>query len=361
MADSPSRSPRNGASLSSLKAGVALIAAILSGFALWALRHILTPLVLAVFLLLMIDGLARAFADRVPGFPRRATLPAAVAVIVAVFALAIWLAADNGSDFAAHAPVYQAKLDNLIGQAAARLGMHNSPTLAELVHRTNPARFAGAVADGLRNFGEGAVFVLIYLGFLLASRRGFARKSAELFSAEPKRREAERVFERIRAGVESYVWVQTVIGVLIAALSAALMLATGLQHVLFWSFIIFLANYIPAIGAAIGVLFPPLFGLLEFGDLVRPVILLVGMEAVHFGVSHVVQPRMQGRSLNLDPLVVLFALAFWGAIWGVVGAFLSTPLTVAAMAILAEFPATRPLAVLLSGDGKPYAELKAEQ
>ncbi len=42
------------------------------------------------------------------------------------------------------------------------------------------------------------------------------------------------------------------------------------------------------------------------------------------------------------------------------GAFLSTPLTVMAMAILAEFRGTRPLAVLLSGDGKPYADLKAQ-
>ncbi len=38
-----------------------------------------------------------------------------------------------------------------------------------------------------------------------------------------------------------------------------------------------------------------------------------------------------------------------------VGAFLSTPLTVMAMAVFAEFKGTRPLAVLLSSDGKPYA------
>jgi predicted PurR-regulated permease PerM len=52
--------------------------------------------------------------------------------------------------------------------------------------------------------------------------------------------------------------------------------------------------------------------------------------------------------------VVLFALAFWGLLWGLTGAFLSTPLTVAVMAFLAEFPATRWLAVLLSSDGNPY-------
>jgi predicted PurR-regulated permease PerM len=120
--------------------------------------------------------------------------------------------------------------------------------------------------------------------------------------------------------------------------------------------IIFLANYIPAIGAAIGVLFPALFGLMEFDGVARAIVLVAGLEATHFLVSHVVQPRMQGRSLNLDPIVVLLALAFWGAVWGTVGAFLSTPLTVVIMAILAEFQPSRPLAVLLSSDGKPFAK-----
>jgi predicted PurR-regulated permease PerM len=99
---------------------------------------------------------------------------------------------------------------------------------------------------------------------------------------------------------------------------------------------------------------------MEFDGVTRAIILVAGLEAVHFVVSHVVQPRMQGRSLNLDPIVVLLALAFWGAVWGVVGAFLSTPLTVVAMAILAEFRSSRPIAVLLSSDGKPFADLQSE-
>jgi predicted PurR-regulated permease PerM len=64
---------------------------------------------------------------------------------------------------------------------------------------------------------------------------------------------------------------------------------------------------------------------------------------------------MQGQSLNIDPIVVLLSLAFWGVIFGLAGAFLSTPLTVIVMAVCAEFPATRGVAVLLSDDGKPYA------
>ena len=62
---------------------------------------------------------------------------------------------------------------------------------------------------------------------------------------------------------------------------------------------------------------------------------------------------MQGDSLNMDPVVVLLSLAFWGLIWGMTGMFLSTPLTVMAMVILAQFDGARWLAVLLSADGQP--------
>ena len=204
-----------------------------------------------------------------------------------------------------------------------------------MIHTLNPARYAGVLAGAFSQFVESAVFVLVYLGFLLASRRGFHSKMLELFQNDDERSEATRVFDRVRHGVESYIWVQTVIGLLITGLSAVVMLACGLTHIPFWCVIIFLANYIPAIGAAIGVLFPAAFGLVEFDGLWRALILVGGLETIHFAVSHVVQPRMQGRSLNVDPIVVLLALTFWGAVWGVVGAFLSTPLTVLAMAILA--------------------------
>jgi predicted PurR-regulated permease PerM len=53
---------------------------------------------------------------------------------------------------------------------------------------------------------------------------------------------------------------------------------------------------------------------------------------------------------------VLLALAIWGAIWGMAGAFLAAPLTVMLMIVLAQFPSTRWIAILLSADGKPTPE-----
>ena len=135
------------------------------------------------------------------------------------------------------------------------------------------------------------------------------------------------------------------------------MAAVGLDNAVFWTFLIFMRRYIPVIGGAIA-------GLAAAA--VRPGAvrdLLAGHHPVRgrcrlilFVVGNVIQPRMQGDNQNIDPIVVLLALAFWGAIWGVTGMFLSTPLTVMAMVILAEFQGSRWIAVLLSGDGDPYPD-----
>ena len=332
-----------------------IMTVILTGATFWALRSLLEPFVLAIFLLLMIDGLARALRRYVPAMPERAASATAILAILILFGLAVWAITDNARAFAHQASGYAERLDVLLAQASDKFGVGIPSSLDELIHDVNPKHYAGAIAEGVRGVVQSAIFVLIYLGFLLASRRGFGAKFTELFPDTVARAEARRIFTRIRGGVESYVWVQTLVGLTIAAASTVVMVAMGLSHAVFWAFIIFLASYIPIIGGAIGVLIPPLFGIMEFNDPWRPLVMLAALEAVHFVVGHVMQPRMQGKSLNLDPVVVLLALTFWIALWGVTGAFLSTPLTVTAMAILAEFSATRWMAVLMSGDGRPYA------
>jgi predicted PurR-regulated permease PerM len=280
----------------------------------------------------------------------------AIVIIVAIFAGAIWAVADNAAHFARQAAVYSARLNLLIGDVATHSGLQAPPTLDELLEDASPAKVVGVIAGGLRRGGEVAIFVLIYLGFLIAARRGFPAKLRSLVAGASEGVEADRLLERIRTGVESYVWGQTIIAAIISLASGVIMTILGLQHVVFWGFLIFLASFIPILGGAVGVLIPPLFGLLQFPDLARPVIMLIGLELVHIAVGQVLQPRLHGKNLNIDPVVVVLSLAFWSLIWGIAGAFLSIPLTVISMAVMAEFDSTRWIAVLLSSDGQPYPE-----
>lgn len=335
------------------KTALVILAVVACGAVLYWLREIFTPLALALFLAVLIDGLVRLIRKHVPLLPRRAALPSAILLAILLFVSATMFIADNAAEFAVQLVDYTPRLNELIAQVAGMLGMEVPPTLSELFRQLNPTAFVRDLAGRLQGFASDAVFVLIYLGFLLASRRLWERKIVGLFPEREERQEAVEAFLRIRDGVEQYLWVQTVTGLMIAVASWVAMAVLGLDNAAFWAFLIFIASYIPIIGGIVGILLPPVFGLVEFDSYWRAIILLAALQAIQFVVGNIVQPRMQGRSLNMDPVAVLLSLAFWGALWGLPGMFLSTPLTVMAMVILAQFNGTRWIAVLLSQDGEP--------
>ena len=330
-----------------------ILTVIAAGCTLYWLADILTPLALAMFLAVMIDGFARVLRHRLPQLPRRATVPVAVVLSILLFFGAAFVIADNATSFVGQLVAYGPRLNGLIARTAALIGVDVPPTVDQLFRQLNPTRYLGDVARGLQSFASDAVFVLIYLGFILASRRGFERMIVGLFPEREERQEAVAAFARIRDGVEQYLWVQTVTGLMIAVGSWIVMAALGLDNAVFWAFLIFIASYIPIVGGLVGILAPPIFALVEFESYWPAVILAVVLQTLQFVVGNVVQPRMQGRNLNMDPVAVLLALAFWGKVWGLAGMFLSTPLTVMMMVVLAQFPRARWIAVLLSADGEP--------
>ena len=91
-------------------------------------------------------------------------------------------------------------------------------------------------------------------------------------------------------------------------------------------------------------------------------LLLLGLSGWHprSCIENIILPKLQADRLNLDPVFILLSLGFWGALLGVVGALLSTPLTVVVMAIAAEFDGARWLAVLLSKDGELAIEERTD-
>jgi AI-2 transport protein TqsA len=330
-----------------------VIATIVGGAAIYWLRGILTPLVLAIFLMIMIDSFVRVLKARVTFLPAWAALPVALIVSVTIFGLTAFVVADNAAGFVSQMIGYGPKLDGLLKRIADAVGVGFPSSIDQLFDRLNPTRYVGVLAQALQGFASNAAFVLIYLGFLIASSSAFDRKAVRLFPERVERHEALLVFSRIRNGVEQYLWIQTVLGAVIAVASWAIMAAIGLDNAFFWAFLIFIAGYVPIIGGAVGVFLPPLFALVQFDTFWQAGVLFAVLNIINFIVGNLMLPRMQGRSLNLDPVVVLLALAFWGAIWGLPGMFLSTPLTVMAMVILAQFPGTMRFAILMSGDGDP--------
>ncbi|QBX37148.1 AI-2E family transporter [Brevundimonas sp. S30B] len=336
-----------------------LLAVVAGGAALYWLRDILTPLAMAIFLMIMIDGVKRAIERRTP-LPHRFAGAAALILVILGFFASIAIIINGAAGFFSEASGVTAnigpRIDQILADGSRLFGVANPPTAMDLINGIDLRGYLTQLAFQVQGIASGAFFVLIYLGFLLASQAGFRKKIVGMFPDRTSRNEAVEVFGRVRSGVEGYLWVQAVTGVMICAVAWGLMKAVGLQNAEFWTFVIFIVGFIPILGGAISGLAPPLFALVQFDSYGPALILLVGLQAILFIVGNWIQPRMQGDNQNIDPVVVLLSLALWGHLWGVIGMFLSTPLAVMAMAILAEFKGSRWVAVLLSGDGEPYAE-----
>jgi predicted PurR-regulated permease PerM len=330
-----------------------ILAVIAVGTCFYFLSGILTPLALALFLALMIDGFARVLEHRLVWLSERWAVPVAILLSLILFGGTCFFIAENAAGFASQLIAYTPKLNSLIAYIAGLLGFEAPPSVSQLFHQLDPTKYLGQVAKAFQNFAVTASLVLVYTAFIIASRRGWARKVVGLFPNHAERHEAVATFLRIRNGVEQYLWVQTITGLMIAVSSWLAMVAVGLDNALFWAFLIFIASYIPLVGGVLAVTAPPLFALVQFNTYWQAIVLFTVLQVIGQVVGNIIYPRMQGQSLNIDPLIVLLALAFWGAVWGLVGAFLSTPLTVAMMVILAQFDGTRWIAVILSADGDP--------
>ena len=343
---------------------VVLIAVVAGGAALYWLRDILTPLAMALFLMIMIDGVKRAIERRTP-IPPRFAGAAALILVVLGFLASIWIIVDGAAGFFTDASGVAGsigpRIDQISSDVAHLFGIAEPPTLNDMIAGIDVRGWLTSAAFQVQGAATGAFFVMIYLGFLLASQAGFRKKIVGMFPERGPRQEALEVFERVRGGVEGYLWVQAVTGAMVCVVAWVLMRAVGLQNAEFWTFVIFIVGFIPMLGGAVAGCAPPMFALVQFESYWPALILFVGLQTLLFLVGNLIQPRMQGDNQNIDPIVVLLALAFWGKLWGVAGMFLSTPLAVMAMAILAEFKGSRWMAVLLSGDGEPYVAKKSKK
>ena len=120
----------------------------------------------------------------------------------------------------------------------------------------------------------------------------------------------------------------------------------------FWAVMVFFFYWIPTVGSILAIVAPAMLTLVQFDNLTPFLIVLLVFGTIQVVTANVIEPAIMGSTLNLSPLVVIVSLMVWGTIWGVVGMFLCVPITVVSLIVLAQFETTRPIAVLLSSDGR---------
>jgi AI-2 transport protein TqsA len=320
---------------------------------------LLTPLALAIFLWLTIDGAAEILHNRFNFIPRKLALPTILVIVFLGLAGIIAFVTDYAREFAHDISTYQIRLNQVISQIYHTLPqLGTAPTIGELFGKLNPSIILSSVGDTLKGFGGEALFVLIYVLSLFAAQASLPRKIINIFPNVEEREKVIAISGAVRKSMEAYLWVQTVTGFMIAAACYILFLILGLKNAMFWAILTFLLSYIPAVGGVVASILPMVFALVQFTSIWPAVIILSVTQAIQFIIGNIVQPRMTGDSLNLSVLMVFLSLAFWGKIWGAPGMFLSVPITVMLMIIMAQFPSTRAIAIMMSANGNPDVEIK---
>ena len=331
--------------------GVTFGIAALMTYVLVTGRDLLIPFAIAVMIWYVIIALSRLIEVQLSA-PSWLSLSASIIFFVVVLGLIVELISGNITAVRDAAPTYQANLEKLVESAMKLSGLTELPTIANIVEQVDVRALIGGVAGAVAKVAGNTGLIVIYVIFLLAEQRTFSRKIEALFPESGRRKEVQIILSDIQKRTQTYIAVKTLLSLVTAVLSYVVLVAVGLDLAGFWAFVIFLLAYIPTIGSLLGVIFPALMALLQFGGISEFLIIAVGLGAAQLVIGNVLEPRMMGRSLNLSSLVVIVSLAVWGSLWGVTGMFLSVPITVVLMIILAQFKQTRPIAILLSANGK---------
>jgi len=349
------RAQETGAAMAALKhAAIAGLVALIV-YLLIVGQPILLPLVIAGFTTYLINALATLSSRIQIGgrtLPATVRFGAAIVIMLLLSWLVVKLLTRNITQVVAAVPLYEQNLQKFITLAADWVGLEEVPqarAYLESVKITDLIRgLAGTLTGLIGSLGA----VAIYTVFLLLEQHNFPKKIAALVPDAEREALVHRIFNRIGAEIQTYVWLKTLISGATAIACYVVMKAVGLDMAAFWALMIFGLNYIPYIGSWLGVILPAFLALVQFGSL-TPFLVTTGLlTLIQFTGGSIIEPRLMGTGLNISPVIMLLSLSVWGTVWGIVGMFLAVPLMVVVMIVCSHVKATRGIAVLMSANGE---------
>jgi AI-2 transport protein TqsA len=320
-------------------------------FLLRELGPILKPLFVAVLLGYVILPVHLAVKKQFPG--RLALVVVAMLSVILLVLLTAGIQTTVGT-LANEMPALNEKAvqmrDEFLRYAADRFprtsdAVRNLLSSDESPVRDLTGRLVGMAADTL----TGAIVVGLYLMFLLLEAGRFPDRVRRAFP-EPRAHRILDTISVINRGIAHYLTAKVKASVILAVPVFVVLFVFQTRFAFVWALLTFFCNFIPYLGSVIGYSIPALFALIQFGPGWEALTIAILLLAIHLTTASVVEPAVIGKAVGLSPVIILFALAFWGSIWGLTGMLLAVPLTVMLKIIAEHIDATRPMAKLVSDE-----------
>lgn len=307
---------------------------------------ILLSVLLAFVLEPLVDRLQRI------KVPRGLGAFVAVTLLLAVFYGATYFFYNQALSFVNELPKYSEKIRQSIGrvrQHAERLQTTTETVLPESQEERQAVRVrqqtgwselltrsAWSLWDALL-----AISFVPFLIYFMLTWQEHARAATVMLFPMEHRNAAYVTMGRISAMIRSFIVGNVVIGLFLGLLSSVVFGVMNLQYFYFIGFISGFLSLVPYLGVVLALL-PPLaagFGQVRGGGAAVILLTVIGL---HVFAINVLYPKLIGRRLQLNPLVVTMALLIWGWIWGGMGLILAVPITAALKIICDHVDSLRP-------------------
>lgn len=333
------------------------------GWLLIAGRGLIIPFIISIFIWHLLNTIYSAMQQ----LPIVSThLPSWMGMVLSLLVVAflgkivVDIITNNVSDVIAASPRYQENLLHIFNNLNEKFHIKGNASYNNLLQNFSLQSVLMNIYGVFTTLMSSAILISLYIIFLFVEQHYFSQKLDALFPQPEHKRLVNNIISHIMKDTQTYLGIKSLLSLITATSSWLLMKWVGLDFAEFWALLIFFLNYIPNIGSIIATAFPAALAIIQFETWWPFIQVSSGIVLIQFCVGNFLEPKLLGKSLNLSPLIILLALSFWGAIWGILGMFLSVPITVMMMIIFAHFDSTRPIAILLSQDGyinKSYENL----
>ncbi len=122
----------------------------------------------------------------------------------------------------------------------------------------------------------------------------------------------------------------------------------GLSNPLMWGVLVAVLNFVPYLGALTGILCMTVGAVLSFNSLSYAMLSPASYLLIETIEGNFATPYVVGRSLTLNPVIILLSLTFWGWMWGIVGIILAVPILAAFKIFCTHIEQMEPVAEFLS-------------
>jgi predicted PurR-regulated permease PerM len=349
-----------------LKIAAVLFVLGFSFFVLKTLQSILLPFFISIIIAFIFEPFFELL--------KKKGVPSALAIVIVVLCIifianitSIFIITSIGP-FTEGLPKYQEKLESMLVYLGDQLKIFGFDVDAlkesmSIKNMISDSSFQGLVTSLFTSiasiFGD-FILILIYVIFILSELGSLKRRVLRAFS-EDRARQISKTMGDIFLDVRRYIVGKTLLNVVHALVVGIVLWAFGVDFFVVWAFLSFLMNYIPNIGSFIATVLPFLTALVQFDNIITPIIILILLIVLANIIGNIIEPKVLGDKLDLSPILLLLSLIFWGYVWGIMGMILSVPIMSMIKIILMNFPSTRPVAILMSYNQNSITEIKEKK